>query len=102
MIVEYIRYKVEPGTGESLIQAYEAASESLRASPHCQGFELTRCAESPETFMLRILWDSAEGHLKGFRTSREFGSFFQAVKPFVKSIEEMRHYELTNVRWTRG
>jgi heme-degrading monooxygenase HmoA len=99
MIVEYIRYKVEAGGGESLIRAYEVAGESLKASPHCQGFELTRCTESPETFMLRILWDSADGHMKGFRTSPQFGSFFQAVKPFVKSIEEMRHYEVTSVAW---
>lgn len=102
MIVEYIRYQVEAGGGEALIQAYEAAAESLKASPHCHGFELTQCAEAPETFMLRILWDSADGHLKGFRTSPQFGVFFQAIKPFVKNIQEMRHYALTSVAWTRG
>jgi hypothetical protein len=51
--------------------------------------------------VLRILWDSADGHLKAFRKSPEFAPFFQAIQPFVKSIEEMRHYELTTVRWSR-
>jgi quinol monooxygenase YgiN len=101
MIVEYIRYKVPSDDAARLIKAYEVAGSSLQASSHCLGFELSRCSESSETFVLRILWDSADGHLEGFRTSHEFGPFFQAIQPFVKSIEEMRHYELTTVRWSR-
>jgi quinol monooxygenase YgiN len=101
MIVEYIRYKVPSGEADSLIKGYEAAGRSLQASSHCLGFELARCSESPDTFVLRIVWDSADGHLKGFRTSPEFGAFFRAIQPFVKSIEEMRHYDLTSVRWSR-
>lgn len=101
MVVEYIRYKVPSGEADSLIRAYETAGESLQASSHCLGFELTRCSESPDTFVLRIVWDSADGHLKGFRASPEFGPFFRAIQPFVKSIEEMRHYDLTSVRWSR-
>ena len=83
------------------MRAYEAACQSLRASSHCLGYELTRCAEATDTFVLRILWDSAEGHLKGFRGSPEFQAFFAAVKPFVGQIKEMRHYEQTALTWTR-
>jgi quinol monooxygenase YgiN len=101
MIVEYIRYEVPPADADRLIEAYERAGESLRASSHCQGYELARCSEAPGTFVLRILWDSADGHLKGFRASPEFRSFFAAIQPFVKSIQEMRHYEPTVVRWSR-
>jgi quinol monooxygenase YgiN len=101
MVVEYIRYEVPSGEGDRLIEAYQAAEKSLQASSHCRGYELARCLESAETFTLRILWDSAEGHLKGFRTSSEFGPFLQAIQPFVKHIEEMRHYDVTAVRWSR-
>ena len=83
------------------LRAYDAATESLRASPHCLGYELSRCSEAPEHFILRIHWDSSEGHLKGFRTSPEFQTFFQHVKPYLNDIEEMRHYELTPLRWSR-
>ena len=100
MIVEYIRYRVEDG--EALVEAYEAASKSLRASSFCHGFELARCLEEPAVFILRILWDSADGHLQGFRKSPEFREFFAAIKPFVSTIEEMRHYEATTVAWQRG
>jgi hypothetical protein len=33
-----------------------------------------------------------ERHLQGFRKSADFGAFFQLVKPFYASIEEMNHY----------
>ena len=101
MIVEYIRYEMPPGEADALVGAYETAAKSLQASSHCLGYELSRCSESAETFILRILWDSADGHLKGFRTSAEFAAFFAAVRPFVGQIKEMRHYEPTAVRWTR-
>ena len=45
--------------------------------------------------MLRIEWDSAEGHLQGFRRSPEFQRFFAAVRPYVGDIAEMRHYAPT-------
>jgi quinol monooxygenase YgiN len=101
MIVEYIRYSIEPSRAKDFLSAYEAAAKSMKDSPHCLGYELTQCTEARESFILRILWDSAEGHLKGFRTSPEFKPFFAAVAPFGKDIQEMRHYELTTLRWSR-
>lgn len=102
MIVEYIRYRVDAEHRGSFLKAYEVAGESLRASAHCLGYELTECAEEKGSFILRIEWDSAEGHLQGFRKSPEFRPFFQAVQPFLNDIQEMRHYELTPERWSRG
>lgn len=46
---------------------------------------------------VRIEWDSQDGHIKGFRTSPEFQTFYEAVRPFFNDIEEMRHYEVTYV-----
>jgi len=101
MIVEYIRYTVSADESAALIAAYQSAGASLRASVHCQAFELTQCSEAPGVFVLRIVWDSLAGHLQGFRSSPEFRSFFQAVQPFVGQIDEMRHYEVTQVSWRR-
>lgn len=41
MIVEYVRYEVEDAA--ALTRAYEVARHSLDASPHCLGYELSRC-----------------------------------------------------------
>lgn len=101
MIVEYIRYKNEPSEVEAFHAAYVKATESLRVSPHCLSYELTRCTDEPSVFILRITWDSADGHMKGFRPSAEFKPFLQAIQPYIKNIQEMRHYELTDLHWSR-
>jgi hemoglobin len=94
MIVEYIRYQVPEGETDPFEAAYRSAAASLEASPHCQHYEVARCTEDPAAYTVRIEWDSAEGHLEGFRRSPEFRSFFGAVRPYVDMIEEMRHYEV--------
>jgi quinol monooxygenase YgiN len=102
VIIEYIRYRIDAPRAAAFLAAYEAAEASLRASEHCLGYELARCAEAPESFVLRIHWDSAKGHLEGFRKGPEFPAFLRAVQPFLQDIEEMRHYEATGVRWSRS
>jgi quinol monooxygenase YgiN len=94
MIVEYTRYKIDSTRREAFEAAYARAGVSLEASSHCLAYELSRCIEDPNHYVLRIEWDSEEGHLKGFRSSPEFRAFFAAVQPFEKDIEEMRHYEV--------
>lgn len=97
MIVEYIRYKVPAEEIQAFEKGYEIAATSLRASAHCLGYELSRCVEEAGRYILRIEWDSIDGHMNGFRKSDVFISFFSAIKPFVSQIEEMQHYELTPV-----
>ncbi len=97
MIVEYIRYELGDGRGEAFEAAYAQAAPSLDASPHCLAYELTRCVEAPASYILRIEWDSAEGHMQGFRRGPDFPAFFAAIRPYVGEIAEMRHYALTSV-----
>ena len=92
MIVEYTRYKIDDKRRELFERAYEGAGQALRSSSHCGRYELSHCTEDPDHYTLRIEWDSEEGHLKGFRNSPEFKPFLALVQPYVKDIEEMRHY----------
>jgi quinol monooxygenase YgiN len=101
VIIEYIRYRIDAPRTEAFLGAYREAEASLRASPHCLGYDLSCCTDAPDHFVLRIHWDSAEGHLAGFRTGPHFPGFFRAVQPFVADIEEMRHYDATGISWSR-
>lgn len=94
MIVEYTRYKINEKRRALFERVYEKAGEALSASSHCLRYELSHCVEDPDHYILRIEWDSEEGHLKGFRSSPEFKTFFSLVQPYVKDIEEMRHYQV--------
>ena len=95
MIVEYIRYRVPADRATAFEDAYRAASASLDASPHCERYEVARCTEDPSAYVVRIEWDSLAGHMDGFRSSAQFGTFFAAVREFVGQIEEMHHYQIT-------
>ena len=104
MIVEYIRYKLNEHASErgksiggNFEAAYRAAASSLDASPHCLGYELSCCVEEQDRYILRIEWDSVEGHMAGFRRAPEFAPFLAAIKPYISQIEEMQHYTLTSV-----
>ena len=97
MVVEYIRYALTSHSGEELVEAYREAARHLEAAPEALGWELARCTEDPTQFILRIEWDSAEGHLEGFRKGAHFPPFLAAIRPFIGEIAEMRHYQPTGV-----
>ena len=101
MTVEYIRYVLNRHSGEELVAAYRVAAENLRAAPECLAYELTRCEEDPNSYVLRIRWTSTSDHLQKFRKGPHFPPFFAAIKPFVDEIAEMRHYADTGVAWQR-
>jgi len=101
MIIEYIRYALAASTPKQLIEGYEEACKHLRAAPECHGYELTQCSEDASSFVLRILWESRDAHMHGFRKGSNFAPFFAAIGPFVTEIAEMRHYALTPLTWTR-
>jgi quinol monooxygenase YgiN len=93
--IEYIRYRVPPDRCEAFAKAYAAAGAPLLASECCLGYDVARCVEEPDRFIVRIQWTSVDDHLRKFRTSSQFREFFTHVAPFVDQIEEMQHYAST-------
>ena len=94
MVLEYIRYTVAAGQAEGFLTAYADAGAVLDKDEHCLGYEVSQGVEEPEHFIVRIQWDSVEGHERGFRSSPAFREFFRAVQPYFADIQEMKHYEL--------
>ena len=45
------------------------------------------------SYNVRLVWDSVEGHMEGFRKGPNFPPFLAAIRPFIPQIDEMRHYE---------
>lgn len=99
--VEIIRYVISADQRASFEKAYENAAAILQASPYCLGYEIIHGTDEHANYIVRIHWTSVEDHLNGFRKSREFASFFNLVKPFYSAIQEMKHYEMTAVAWSR-
>jgi quinol monooxygenase YgiN len=97
MVVEYIRYRIPHERQGDFETAYTDAAASLDASEHCLAYELSHGVEEPGRYILRIEWDSLDGHEQGFRRSPEFQPFLAAVRLFVDDIDEMRHYSVTPI-----
>jgi hemoglobin len=102
MIVEYIRYRIAEPQHAAFEEAYQRASGPLGEAEQCVDFELARCVEDPGAYVLRIRWTSTEDHLEGFRKGKHFAAFFAEIKPYLESIEEMRHYRVTAVAGRGG
>ncbi|NUS09480.1 MAG: antibiotic biosynthesis monooxygenase [Nonomuraea sp.] len=98
MTVEYIRYRVPSERSAEFEDAYGRAAVFLAKAPQCVDYELSRCVDEPECYILRIGWTSADDHMRGFRGGEHFPGFFAEIQPYVEQIEEMRHYEPTPVR----
>ncbi|WP_019927741.1 group II truncated hemoglobin [Nocardia sp. BMG111209] len=96
MTIEYIRYRIEPPAAE-FEAAYGRASRALAKAPECVDYELSRCVDDPGSYILRITWTSVADHLRGFRGGAHFAEFFAEIEPYVRQLEEMRHYERTAV-----
>jgi heme-degrading monooxygenase HmoA len=94
MVVEYIRYTISAEQAAAFEEAYGRAGAVLASDGHCLGFEVARGVEEPEHYIVRIDWDSVEGHERGFRASPHFREFLADVQPFYGAIDEMRHYEV--------
>ena len=77
--IEYIRYRLPPDAAAQLEVAYQAVGGLLTASPNCLAWELARGVEDPGSIVIRIEWDSIEGHEQGFRESPEFPLFFETL-----------------------
>jgi heme-degrading monooxygenase HmoA len=93
-IVEYVRYDLPADRRPAFEAAYARVGGILDASPHCLGWELRRSVEEPGHYVVRIEWDSLDGHVRGFRESEPFRTFFGELSVFAEGRQEMAHYEL--------
>lgn len=98
MIVEYVRYTIAPTERAAFEADYAKAGVVLSRSTNCLDWELARCHDDPGSYVLRIRWDSIDGHLRTFRGSGLFQDFITAIRDYVPAIAEMRHYEVIGHR----
>lgn len=100
--IEYIRYKIEASRHDRFVEDYRKAAEYLQASRYCLGYELSQGEEEPSNFIVRIEWTSTEDHLQGFRKSEDFPKFLACVRAYYNDIQEMKHYQKSDVVFQRG
>jgi heme-degrading monooxygenase HmoA len=94
MILEIADIRITPGVATGFEAAARCGLDTVLSKANgFKRYELRRCIESPDRYVLLIEWETLEAHTIGFRQSPAHtewrsivGSFF-ARAPFVEHFE---------------
>ncbi|HWE63426.1 MAG TPA: antibiotic biosynthesis monooxygenase [Chloroflexota bacterium] len=92
MIIEIATITVTEGREAEFEEAFANAQRYIAGSPHALRYQLTRCIELPSRYVLRIEWDSLEGHTEAFRGSPEYQEYRALLYPLYAMPPEVVHY----------
>ena len=101
MVIEVIRYTIQPGEEAAFEDASRQAALLLEASNHCLGFTLTRATRERNHYLMSVYWDSPDGHLIGFRQSHSFKQYEELLQPYAAMVDENGHYRKTGIEMTK-
>jgi quinol monooxygenase YgiN len=94
MILEIADIRIQPGQQASFEAAIEqATAQVLAQAKGCRGYKVHRSQESPERYVLQVVWDTLEDHTLGFRQSPAFGQWRALIGPFFAAPPTVEHFE---------
>jgi hypothetical protein len=96
MVVEYIRYRVDPTQRENFIQAFAHIVKQIDVLPNCLGYDLMECMDDPALFVLRVEWTAMTGRYS-FTPSSIFPGLVEDGSPFPDQVLENHYYKQTGV-----
>ena len=95
MILEIADIRVLPGQQAAFEEALQRALRTVASQAQGMlGWTVTRGVESPERFMLQIVWATLEDHTVGFRQGPLFGQWRAIIGPFFAQAPQVEHFEL--------
>jgi quinol monooxygenase YgiN len=65
----------------------------LAQAKGCRGYKVHRSQESPERYVLQVVWDTLEDHTLGFRQSPAFARWRALIGPFFAAPPTVEHFE---------
>jgi heme-degrading monooxygenase HmoA len=95
MILELADIRIHPGQQAAFDEAIQRGiREVISKAKGFQGFKVNKGIESPERYLLQILWDTLENHTVDFRQSPAFADWRAIVGPFFASPPTVEHFDL--------
>lgn len=95
MIIETAFMTVSAGDEAAFEAALDQARHLVESSPGCQGLEVHRGVERPQTFLLVIRWDSLADHTETFRGSDAFTQWRAILGPLFAETPQVEHWTVT-------
>lgn len=95
MILEIAEIRIAPGQQAAFEEAVQRAVITVVSQAKgMRGYKVNKGIESPERYVLHILWDTLEDHTVAFRQGPLFPQWRAIVAPFFASPPVVEHFEL--------
>ena len=95
MILELADIQIHPGQRAKFEEAVQLGLDTiLSKAKGFKQYEVRRSIESPERYVVQILWETLEDHTVGFRGSPAMNEWRSIVGPFFAKPPETEHFEL--------
>ena len=95
MILEHADFTITPGrVAEFDAAIVRGGSQVISQAKGFRGWRVQRGVESPQRYVLTILWDTLEDHTEGFRGSPLFTQWRELVGPFFAQPPVVEHFSL--------
>jgi heme-degrading monooxygenase HmoA len=95
MILEIADIRIQPGQNAAFEEAITRALGTVASKAQgVQGWTVTRGIESPERYVLQIVWATLEDHTVGFREGPLFPQWRAIIGPFFAQPPQVEHFSL--------
>ncbi|MEV6280883.1 antibiotic biosynthesis monooxygenase [Nocardia sp. NPDC051832] len=93
MIIEHVLLPVRPELSEAFEAAFTEARPIIAGMPGFRSLSLSRCLETPGSYLLLVEWDRLEDHVEGFRRSPEYQQWKALLHHFYDPFPAVLHFE---------
>ena len=93
MVVEIALLKAKAGASEQLREGLLQARPVIARAAGYRASVFYRGIEEPDSFILRVEWDTLDAHLRGFRESPLLAEWRSHFYHFLDGPAKVTHYE---------
>ena len=94
MILELADIRIQPGKQAEFDLAIARGAQVISNAKGFAGYKVHKGIESPERYILTIMWDTLENHTVDFRESAAFQEWRGIVGPFFAMPPSVEHFTL--------
>ena len=95
MILELADIRIYAGQQTAFDEAIQRGiSNVISKAKGFKSFSVNKGIESPERYVLQIVWETLENHTVDFRQSAAFNDWRAIVAPFFASPPTVEHFDL--------
>jgi heme-degrading monooxygenase HmoA len=94
MILEVAILDVIAGQEDEFQSTFAKASDIISSLPGYVSYQLQRCVEKQNRYILLVQWETLEAHTVGFRGSPQYQEWKKLLHHFYDPFPIVEHYEM--------